>query len=322
METLTNYIKNFAFENYEETPIRTPGGNVGDDFLQKVYDTSFMRSLNKSFTDQLIKEAEKKTALKPDVEAYVIGYGLFGMLNKPVSLPEAEKRAAALLEKTEAARPAGCKQQVGDDSEEFNEWARGYAAVNFLVAVIAGQKKEYAKSAYHFLKAFKIHLVPTRTPFADYASYVFGKLPPLAKSDYPIPEENRTGFSPTAPLGEKYLPTDQVFMDSFGVNAALYNLETKDGDEIAAIQLGSRRRGFMQRIGSTIPHVTGYSFPLDTYDTFIVDKKYNVYRARLWVNAYVRSGATFELPDEFTMPISFKELADIANNQETFIRLG
>ena len=63
METLTNYIKNFAFENYEETPIRTPGGNVGDDFLQKVYDTSFMRSLNKSFTDQLIKEAEKKTAL-------------------------------------------------------------------------------------------------------------------------------------------------------------------------------------------------------------------------------------------------------------------
>ena len=78
----------------------------------------------------------------------------------------------------------------------------------------------------------------------------------------------------------------------------------------------------MQRIGSTIPHVTGYSFPLDTYDTFIVDKKYNVYRARLWVNAYVRSGATFELPDEFTMPISFKELTDIANNQETFIRLG
>ena len=164
METLTNYIKNFAFENYEETPVRTPGGNVGDDFLQKVYDTSFMRSLNKSFTDQLIKEAEKKTTLKPDVEAYVIGYGLFGMLNEPVSLPEAEKRAAALLEKTEAARPAGCKQQVGDDSEEFNEWARGYAAVNFLVAVIAGQKKEYAKSAYHFLKAFKIHLVPTRTP--------------------------------------------------------------------------------------------------------------------------------------------------------------
>ena len=117
METLTNYIKNFAFENYEEQPVRTPGGNVGDDFLQKVYDTSFMRSVDKSLIDQLIKEAEKKTALKPDVEAYVIGYSLFGMLKEPVSLPEAEKRAAALLEKGESARPTDCKQQVGDDSE-------------------------------------------------------------------------------------------------------------------------------------------------------------------------------------------------------------
>lgn len=322
METLTNYIKNFAFENYEETPIRTPGGNVGDDFLQKVYDTSFMRSLNKSFTDQLIKEAENKSKLDPYVEAYVIGYSLFGMLKEPISLPEAEKRAAALLKKVESARPTDCKQQVGDDSEEFNEWARGYAAVNFLVAVIAGQKKEYAKSAYHFLKAFKIHLVPTRTPFADYASYVFGKIPPLAKSDYPISKENCTGFSPTAPLGEKNVPTDRAYMDAFFVNAALYNLETKDGGEIAAIQLGSRRRGFMQRIGSTVSPMPEYPLPIDIYDTFIIDKEYNVYRARLWVNAYVKSGSSFELPDEFTMPISFKELADIANNNETFIRFG
>lgn len=78
----------------------------------------------------------------------------------------------------------------------------------------------------------------------------------------------------------------------------------------------------MQRIGSTISHMPEYPLPLDMYDTFIIDKEYNVYRARLWVNAYVKSGATFKLPDEFTMPISFKELADIANNNETFIRFG
>lgn len=311
MDTLTNYIKSFAFENYEEKPIRTPGGNVDDDFLRKVYDSSFMRSLNKSFIDQLIKETKKKTELDPYIESYIIGYSLFGMLKKQISLPEAEKRAATLLEKVEGARPTDCKQQVGDDNENFNEWARDYAAVNFLVAVIAGQKKEYAKSAYHFLKAYKLHLIPTRLPFNDYSSYVFGKLPLLAKSDYPIPKEECIGFSSTSPLGEKNISVDNACMDSFCVNAALYNLETKDGGEIAAIQLGSRRRGFMQRIGSTTSPMSEYPLPIDIYDTFIIDKEYNIYRTRLYVNAYVSSDSHFELPDEFTMPISYEELADM-----------
>lgn len=44
METLTNYIKNFAFENYEETPIRTPGGNVGDDFCKSLRHVVYEKS--------------------------------------------------------------------------------------------------------------------------------------------------------------------------------------------------------------------------------------------------------------------------------------
>ena len=315
METTTDYITHFAFENYKEQLIRTPNGDVDDDFLQNLVNKSFMKTLDKSLIERLTEESEKKCELKPHVEAYIIGYGIFGALKEKITLTEAEIRIATLLKKVENARPSNCKQQVCADNDDFNEWAYEYAAVNFVVGLVAGQKKEYAKSAYHLLKAYKFHLIGIRTPFNDYSAYVFGKLPALAKGDYPFSKEKSAGFISTSPLGAKNVQANGCFMDSFSVNAALNNLEIADGAQVAAVQLGYRKLGFMQRIGSTIVDSPDYPLPIDIYDTFVVDKNYDVYRARLFVNEYAGSGNLFTLPDGFTMPITLKTLADITRRQ-------
>jgi hypothetical protein len=209
---------------------------------------------------------------------------IFGNWGEKVNLDLAEELALNYQAELEKIEP----QTEGD---EYYEWLKKYGMVQILLGTVYAYKKEYLKSAYHFIKGLKTEEVELSMPYCDFIKYIIKKLEGMECETL---EYTGCGSNAQEPMGS---------VKGDGLVARLSttliaNLEGENGELILAKEGRSGTYGFIARRGSTFTLTSDQI--IDIYETYIVDKEYKVKKIKFYVNGYFGNGKPqIRLPNGF-----------------------
>ncbi len=202
----------------------------------------------------------------------------------------------------------GCKIDLDKAEREVWEWINGVtdyvkndpkydiiaelnlkkylAKAHILLGTIYAYKDEYVKSAYHFMTGIKTHSVNLNMPYSDFIKYVLDQLDNLQIEDAKL---SGCGFELDKPMG--FMGGD--FLDARSAMEIIPDMEGKNGEVIVAFRGRTKMFGLLNRIGSTSSEKV--SNILDMYQTYIIDKDYNIKRTTIYFNGYFNRNSEREM---------------------------
>lgn len=270
-------IKNFAFDDYKETPYVNPIGTVIDD-------NSFSTAAYWLYFDFLIKKPEEIDKQTESIFKLMAEcYNLLNSFDDDASDEEKEKiiqKSLAIIDDVEKRKPLGADCTIYSKDAEYFKWLREYSFANYAHALLLARFHNTVEAVYYYLKGAKTHGFSAYNYFHDYMCYQMNKIPAFADGEYF--RTDIAGFSEENPIGEEYGNMNNFDMFELAIN----NLEFTNGDTIASTFVGYGRIGFLSRGSVLNSNNEKYPFPVDYYDTFVITSDFKVKKARLFVYEY------------------------------------
>lgn len=270
-------IKNFAFDDYKETPYVKPIGTVIDD-------NSFSTAAYWLYFDLLIKKPEEID--KQTESIFKLMAECFNLLNSfddDVDDEEKEKiiqKSLAIIDDVEKRKPLDVDCTIYSKDDKYFKWLREYSFANYAHALLLARFHNTVEAVYYYLKGAKTHGFSAYNYFHDYMCYQMNKIPAFADGEYF--RTDIAGFSSENPIGEEYGNMNNFDMFELAIN----NLEFSNGDTIASTFVGYGRIGFLSRGSVLNSNNEKFPRPVDMYDTFVITSDFKVKKARLFVYEY------------------------------------
>lgn len=270
-------IKNFAFDDYKETPYVNPIGTVIDD-------NSLSTAAYWLYFDLLIKKPEEIDKQTESIFKLMAEcYNLLNSFDDDVSDEEKEKiiqKSLAIIDDVEKRKPLGADCTIYSKDAEYFKWLREYSFANYAHALLLARFHNTVEAVYYYLKGAKTHGFSAYNYFHDYMCYQMNKIPAFADGEYF--RTDIAGFSSENPIGEEYGKANNFDMFEIAIN----NLEFTNGDTIASTFVGYGRIGFLSRGSVLNSNNEKFPRPVDMYDTFVITSDFKVKKARLFVYEY------------------------------------
>lgn len=230
--------------------------------------------------EQLFKYQELKNrkarykTLTADEESKLIFPLIFGNYDCEINLDKALEETNALLTRVLNEKP---KDNCVRENAVYMAWLHEYAVPQMLLGTIYAYKNEYVKSAYHFMLGLKTEQIMTNMPYSDFIKYILRKLPKYASGEA---KYDGCGFSADNVMGSC---GGKILMPENALRI-IPEMEGKNGEVIVAIKGKNNIFGYLERIGSTYSETA--STIVDIYETFIIDREYNVKKVFFYFNGY------------------------------------
>lgn len=290
-------IDDFAFDNYTPKRITARNGEtVSNNHFFKVCDMFFagISNLYVDITDEdfcEIGRAEQSDETKRENDYYAFLEDCYNIYHR-VREKMTEDEWTEIFAETENIKselkenePLECPHILSFDYEEYCDWIKKCAALDYFLGLLYGFKGEIVKSSYHFLRASKrntpVSHIMIDNLFACYIDFILERLPSYATKTYY--REDVYGFSPRKPFGEKYGNHENREL----TEKAIKYCEFTNGNFFACCADTERDIGFFKRKAKlTLERSAAYPNPMDVYDTFVLTSDYNVYKARVFAYEY------------------------------------
>lgn len=270
-------IKNFAFDDYKETPYINRMGNVIDE-------KSFSSAAFWLYFDLLIKKPEEID--KQNESIFKLMAECFKLLNSfgdDVGDEEKEKiiqNSLAIIDDVEKRKPLDVDCTIYSEDDKYFIWLQDYSFANYAHALLLAHFNKTVEAVYYYLKGFKAQGFGSRSLFCDYMTYLTNKIPAFADGEYF--RTDIAGFTADNPIGEENGNMNNFDMLEIAINY----LEFTNGDTIAATIGKQHKIGFLTRTGSVSSTNEKFPRPVDIYDTFVITSDFKVKKARLYVYEY------------------------------------
>ena len=233
---------------------------------------------NAQTVEALKIKRQKYGNLLADEESKLIFPLIFGCFGYDIDLEAALSQTLQLYDNVMKKKP---KENFVRESEPYMLWLHEYAVPQILLGTIYAYKSEYIKAAYHFMLGLKTEQIAIDRSYCDFIKYVLNKLPALAK-DNAVYEG--CGFSADNPMGS----CGGTMLIAKNAMAIIPEMEGKKGEVIVARMGATGMFGSLERIGSTCG--TNPANMIDIYETYIIDKNYNLKKLCLYFNGYFKFG--------------------------------
>ena len=270
-------IKNFAFDDYKETPYVNSIGTVIDD-------NSFLNAAQSLYYNL----AGAPTILDDDSSDkiyYVMASCLSLVCDVGTDVTEEEQekfiqKSLAIIDDVEKRKPLDVDCTIYSKDDKYFKWLREYSFANYAHALLLAYFNKTVEAVYYYLKGFKAQGFGSRSLFCDYMTYLTNKIPAFSDGEYF--RTDIAGFSEENPIGEEYGNMNNFDMLEIAINY----LEFTNGDTIAATVSKHGKIGFLTRTGSALSTNEKFPRPVDMYDTFVITSDFKVKKARLFVYEY------------------------------------
>lgn len=230
------------------------------------------------FSDTALFACFENNDIKLDDINLVILSFIFGAYGCSVNLDFAERMSATLLNVANSYKPE--KYSIID--KEYTCWLTEISVPYILLGTVYAYKKEYVKAAYYFMLGLKTNAVSLNMPYCDFIYYILRKLNEMQKHEATY---SGCGFDLENPMG------------SVGGNILIANksveiiseMEGSNGEVIVSQPGRSHTYGHLKRLGSTRNQCNQM---IDIYETYVIDRDFNLYKVKLFFNGYFRGGLT------------------------------
>lgn len=231
-------------------------------------------SFNKKQYIQLKNKKEKYGKLIPDEESKLIFPLIFGNFDTQIDLDLALTETNKLLEYVNSRKPT---KNLVRENDLYMDWLHQFAIPQILLGTIYAYKKEYVKASYHFMLGLKTEQIAINMPYCDFIRYVLSQL-----SNLTITKSNRKGcgFEIDNPMGSCG-GNSLIPLNAFKI---IPEMEGKNGEVIIARMGNTGLFGNLKRLKSV--YSPSYSVYIDVYETYIIDKNYNIKKIHLYFNGY------------------------------------
>lgn len=236
-------------------------------------------SFDKKQYIELKNKKEKYGKLIPDEESKLIFPLIFGNYDTQIDLDLALTETNKLLEYVNSKKPT---KNLVRENDLYMDWLHEFAIPQILLGTIYAYKKEYVKASYHFMLGLKTEQITINMPYCDFIRYVLSKL-----SNLTITKSNRKGcgFEVDNPMGSCG-GNSLIPQNAFKI---IPEMEGKNGEVIVARMGNTGLFGHLKRLKSTYSPSFGVS--IDVYETYIIDKNYNIKKIHLYFNGYFSFGS-------------------------------
>ena len=220
---------------------------------------------------------------------------IFGKNDDTINLDEAENICLEILKVLAKRKP----QKFDVKDRDIVLWLYEYASINILLGTVYAYKKEYVKSAYHFIAGIKKEAVNLNAPYSDFIKYVFSKLETekKQKANY-----KGKGFSVEDFAGIKIEKEDDRIFVPYFAESLVSKMEGEKGEMVVAYRGRRSMFGCFNRLGSTLDKNTNTH--IDKYETFLIDKDYKLKEIVFYFSNYIRKNGKNEdyvLPEGFVI---------------------
>lgn len=275
----------FEEDDMEENDIQFPSFNrVRDEetfFESQQLSSGFFPdySFDKNQYIELKNKKEKYGKLIPDEESKLIFPLIFGNYDTQIDLDLALTETNKLLEYVNSKKP---NKNLVRENDLYMDWLHEFAIPQILLGTIYAYKKEYVKASYHFMLGLKTEQIGINMPYCDFIRYVLSQL-----SNLTITKSNRKGcgFEVDNPMGSCG-GNSLIPQNAFKI---IPEMEGKNGEVIIARMGNTGLFGYLKRLKSVYSPSSGVS--IDVYETYIIDKDYNIKKIHLYFNGYFSFGS-------------------------------
>lgn len=267
-----DYNEEMTLENFYKVQHELPwfGFPLEDEKKDPVGDFEKVRNKKYKGEKLTVKEMSK-----------LIYANIFGSFGQEIDLDKAEKDTLILLKELESNKPDDL-----EDDESYLPWIIDWQRVQVLLGTIYAYKKEFIKSAYHFM-AYGVNdnflcfdALTLMRPYYDFIYFVLGQL----KNLKPKKAKYTCGFSSDNPMGA-YKQAKEVYLNPYAALYTFSRMVGKNGEVIAAVQDGSFTKGYIKRECTVGYNVTNTGM-IDKYKVLIIDKNYNVLETEFYYDGY------------------------------------
>lgn len=226
-------IKNFAFDDYKETPYVNSIGTVIDDnsFLNAAQSLYY----NLAGAPTILDDNSSDNIHYVMVRCLSLIDDLVTDVTEEKNEEEKEKiiqKSLDIIDDVEKRKPLGVDCTIYSKDAEYFKWLREYSFANYAHALLLARFHNTVEAVYYYLKGAKTHGFSAYNYFHDYMSYLMNKIPTFADGEYF--RTDIAGFSSENPIGEEYGKANNFDMFKIAIN----NLEFTNGDTIASIFVG------------------------------------------------------------------------------------
>ena len=274
-------IKNFAFDDYKETPYVNSIGTVIDDnsFLNAAQSLYY----NLAGAPTILDDNSSDNIHYVMVRCLSLIDDLVTDVTEEKNEEEKEKiiqKSLDIIDDVEKRKPLDVDCSIYSKDDKYFKWLQDYSFANYAHALLLAYFNKTVEAVYYYLKGFKAQGFGSRSLFGDYMTYLTNKIPAFADGEYF--RTDIAGFSLDNPIGE-----ENGNMNNFDMlEIALNYLEFTNGDTIAAAIGKNHKIGFLTRTGSAPSTNEKFPRPVDVYDTFVITSDFKVKKARLYVYEY------------------------------------
>lgn len=230
------------------------------------------------FSDtSLIACFENNDITLKDIKFVILSF-IFGAYGCTVNLDFAERMSTALLNITNSYKPE--KYSIID--KEYTCWLSEISVPYILLGTVYAYKKEYIKAAYYFMLGLKTNAVNLNMPYCDFIYYILRKLNEIQKKEATY---FGCGFDAENSMGS-------VAGNILIANKSLEIISEMEGlkGEVIVAQPGrAHMYGHLQRLGSIRNQRHQM---IDIYETYVIDRDFNLYKVKLFFNGYFTGGLT------------------------------
>ncbi len=263
--------------------------------IQKVngwFEATFMRKLPPFDRSKTIKDVIAGCDV-PVVDLHRMIFGLtFGAYGMRVD-PEAAE--AGCLHYLQKMQEAGFSGEASGSNEAYGMYLHEIGNWHIQLGTVYAYMNEPVKAAYHLIYGLKTECVNLFMPYCDFIRCVLAELEDLPKED--IRPFGRGG-SVSDPMGCR---GGNLLDASIAMNV-IPLLAGRGGEMVVAKQGRHFLYGHLVRRGSS--HCREQPNCIDIYETWLIDRKYDLKLLRLYFDGYrpMRGAPEIWLPQGFEVP--------------------
>ncbi|HPM40399.1 MAG TPA: hypothetical protein PK371_05845, partial [Bacteroidales bacterium] len=211
-----------------------------------------------------------------DIRLVIISF-IFGCYNCKKDLNFAERMSLVLLNVSSSYMPKGNHNILND---AYLNWLAEMAIPYILLGTVYSYKKQFIKASYYFMLGLKTDAVTINMPYCDFIRYILNKLDNINTKES---KYFGCGFDKEDPMGSI---TGNV-LNARNSESIISEMEGING-EVVMVKFGKINLfGHLIRKGSTS---NSKKQMIDIYETYIIDKEFNLYKVNLFVNGYFTNG--------------------------------
>ncbi len=211
-----------------------------------------------------------------DIRLVIISF-IFGCYNCKKDLNFAERMSLVLLNVSSSYMPKGNHNILND---AYLNWLAEMAIPYILLGTVYSYKKQFIKASYYFMLGLKTDAVTINMPYCDFIRYILNKLDNINTKES---KYFGCGFDKEDPMGSI---TGNV-LNARNSESIISEMEGING-EVVMVKFGKINLfGHLIRKESTS---NSKKQMIDIYETYIIDKEFNLYKVNLFVNGYFTNG--------------------------------